>query len=130
MPKYQQGPHYAYKDSKYSWLVCLVSFISSFMTVGYTYAIGIYFVLFRDVFETSAGTTAWVSALNYGTLSFTGNSCITVWQGCLQGFNYLTFLTRNWVLIVPYVVVIIRWAVCWNAWYEGSNIDHFLLSRL
>ena len=62
-----------YKDTKYSWLVCVVSFISSFMTIGYTYAIGIYFVLFQDVFDTSAGTTAWVSALNCGTLTCTGN---------------------------------------------------------
>ena len=59
-------------DTKYSWLVCGVAFLGNFMTLGFSYGIGIYFAEFRDIFEESAGTTSWVSSFNYGILCMTG----------------------------------------------------------
>ncbi len=62
----------SHKDTPYSWVVCLAAFTSSFMTVGFSHAIGIYFVVFRDIFEETAGVTSWVSSLNYGVLCMSG----------------------------------------------------------
>ncbi len=62
-------PH---KDTTYSWVVCFAAFTSTFMTVGFSHAIGIYFVVFRNIFEQTAGVTSWVSSLNYGVLCMSG----------------------------------------------------------
>ena len=63
-----------YKDSGHSWLVCAVSFVTSFMTIGFSFAIGIYFVAFLDIFNQTSATTSWVSSLNYGILCNSGIS--------------------------------------------------------
>ncbi len=63
----------AYKDSAYSWLILGVAFLASFMTNGFTYAIGIYFVEFRDIFGSGAGITSLVSSLSFSVSCFAGN---------------------------------------------------------
>ena len=62
----------SHKDSSYSWIVCFAAFLSTFMTTGFSYTIGIYFVVFRDVFKQSSSAASWVSSLNYGTICLTG----------------------------------------------------------
>ncbi len=68
-----------YKDSWHSWLVCAVSFLVSFMTVGFSFAIGIYFVAFLDIFKQTSATTSWVSSLNYGILCNIGKDMSPDW---------------------------------------------------
>ena len=65
-------PGYSYKDSGYSWLVCTAAFTSTFLTVGFSHAIGIYFVAFLEVFEETAGVTSWISSLNFGITCMAG----------------------------------------------------------
>ena len=60
------------KDNAYSWLICFTACLSTFLTTGFTHAIGVYFVVFRDTFETNSATASWVSSLNYGGVCFTG----------------------------------------------------------
>ena len=62
----------SHKDSKYSWVVCAAVFLAIFMTMGFSYAIGIYFVVFQDIFEKSSATTSWISSFNHGTTCMTG----------------------------------------------------------
>ncbi len=62
----------SYIDSKYSWIVMAVAFVSNFMSIGFSYAIGIYFVEFRDIFLANARTTSLVSALNFGMVCISG----------------------------------------------------------
>ena len=59
-------------DSAYSWIVCAAIFIGHMLTVGFSFAIGVYYVVFRDVFGHSAGVTSWISSLNLGTATFIG----------------------------------------------------------
>ncbi len=63
----QSGSHY---DSAYSWLVCAAMFFCNMVTLGFSYSIGVYYVVFLDVFGHSSGVTAWV----YGTAMFIGKS--------------------------------------------------------
>ncbi len=70
------------KDSKYSWFICITWFLCRFMTTGFTYTLGSYYVEFLDVFEENSATTSWVSSLNYGTLSLTGNSIGILSKSC------------------------------------------------
>ena len=69
----QSGSHY---DSAYSWLVCAAIFFCNMVTLGFSYSIGVYYVVFLDVFGHSSGVTAWVSSLNYGTAMFIGKSIV------------------------------------------------------
>ena len=62
----------SYKDSRYSWIVMVVAFLSNLMSIGFSYAIGIYFAEFKDIFESNAGTTSLVSALNFGVVCLSG----------------------------------------------------------
>ena len=55
-------------DSGWSWIVCAAAFITHTLTIGFSYAIGVYYVEFLTVFNESKGTTAWISSLNYGFL--------------------------------------------------------------
>ena len=55
-------------DSGWSWIVCAAAFITHTLTIGFSYAIGVYYVEFLSVFNESKGTTAWISSLNYGFL--------------------------------------------------------------
>ncbi len=64
----------AYKDSAYSLLVLPVAFLASFMTDGFIFAIGLYFVEFRDIFGSSAGLTSLVSSLSFSVECFSGDS--------------------------------------------------------
>ena len=52
-------------------IVCGSAFMGHMMTSGFPLAIGVYFVEFLAVKE-SKGTTAWVSALNFGAQCLAG----------------------------------------------------------
>ncbi len=71
-------------DSGWSWVVCFVAFVSHLLTVGFSYAIGVYYVEFLEVFNESKGTTAWISALNYGVLCCGGESTDASFLGDLR----------------------------------------------
>ena len=53
-------------DSGWSWVVCGITFVIKMLTNGFSYAIGVYYVEFLNVFNESKGTTAWISGLNLG----------------------------------------------------------------
>lgn len=59
-------------DGGRSSIVCGSAFIGHMMTSGFSLAIGVYFVEFLAVFNKSKGTTAWVSALNFGAQCLVG----------------------------------------------------------
>ena len=67
-----QSPSSSHYDSGYAWVVCAAIFVAHGLTLGFSYTIGVYYVVFRDVFGHSAGVTAWVSSLNFGTATFIG----------------------------------------------------------
>ena len=60
------------KDSRHSWIVCIACSVTYSLTVGFIYSIGVYYVTFLEVFEQSAGVTAWISSLNMGMLCLVG----------------------------------------------------------
>ncbi len=64
----------AHYDSAYSWAVCAAIFICNALTLGFSYSIGVYYVVFLDVFGHSSGITAWMSSLNFGSAMFIGKS--------------------------------------------------------
>ncbi len=82
---------YSYKDSGYSWLVCAAAFTSTFLTVGFSHAIGIYFVAFLEVFEETAGVTSWISSLNFGITCMTGKKNILFIYILLHGFSHFKY---------------------------------------
>ena len=61
-----------HKDTRYAWVVCVAAFLTYFMTTGFSYSIGIYFVILWDVFQEDSSTTSWVSSLNFGVLCMIG----------------------------------------------------------
>ena len=68
----KEVPEKSNKDSTYSWIVMAVAFVSNFMSIGFSYAIGVYFAEFRYIFGSNAGTTSLVSALNFGMICLSG----------------------------------------------------------
>ncbi len=60
-------------DSGWSWIVLGSAFVAHFFTVGFSYAIGVYYSEFLHVFGESKGTTAWIAGLHYGILCGVGN---------------------------------------------------------
>ena len=61
-------------DRGWSWVVCAAVFFSHLLVIGFCYSIGVYYVEFLTVFGQSKGTTALISSLNFGALSFIGLS--------------------------------------------------------
>ncbi len=59
-------------DSGWSWVVLGSAFLANFFTVGFSYAIGVYYLEFLHVFDESKGLTAWIAGLHYGTLCGAG----------------------------------------------------------
>ena len=59
-------------DGGWSWIICGCSLLSHMLTSGFSFAIGVYYVEFLAVFNENKGTTAWVSALNFGALCLVG----------------------------------------------------------
>ncbi len=52
-------------------------------TTGFSFAIGVYYVEFLDVFNESRATTAWISSLNFGVMCFIGKvgNCVNLRAG-------------------------------------------------
>ena len=59
-------------DGGWSWVVCGSAFLGHMLTSGFSLCVGVYFVEFLAVFDESMGTTAWVSALNFGIMCWAG----------------------------------------------------------
>lgn len=55
-------------DTGWAWVVCAATFVTEILTCGFSVSVGVYYVEFLSVFKESKGTTALVSALNYGML--------------------------------------------------------------
>ena len=72
-------------DGGWSWIVCAAAFITHTLTVGFSYAIGVYYVEFLTVFNESKGTTAWISSLNYGCLCGIGE--LVTYRSTLVSFK-------------------------------------------
>ena len=81
-------------DGGWSWIVCGSAFIGHMMTSGFSLAIGVYFVEFLAVFNESKGTTAWVSALNFGAQCLVGRYC-----KCVQSLLFLKMPALTRVII-------------------------------
>ncbi len=59
-------------DTAYSWIVCAAAFTAQMIVVGFSYTIGVYYTVFKDVFGHSAGVTSWIASLNFGTATLIG----------------------------------------------------------
>ena len=51
-------------DSGWSWVICAVAFVSHTLTGGFSFATGVYYVEFLNVFNESKGKTALISSIN------------------------------------------------------------------
>ena len=60
------------KDGMYAWVICGVAFIGHTLSAGFSYTMGTYYVIFKEVFNHSAGVTSWVSSLNLGVAFLIG----------------------------------------------------------
>ncbi len=66
------------KDGMYAWVICGVAFIGHTLSAGFSYTMGTYYVIFKEVFNHSAGVTSWVSSLNLGVAFLIGKYRNTV----------------------------------------------------
>ena len=66
------------KDGMYAWVICGVAFIGHTLSAGFSYTMGTYYVVFKEVFNHSAGVTSWVSSLNLGVAFLIGKYRNTV----------------------------------------------------
>ena len=73
-PERRRRTRWDEQDGPRSWLVALACFISHSLVCGIAFTVGIYYVVFLAEFEGSAGATALVGSLNFGTLCITGES--------------------------------------------------------
>ncbi len=63
------------RDAGHTWRVVVAITFNYAMTGGFLLSIGVYFAVFLEEFQESAGTTAWLSSLNYGSCYLTGKFC-------------------------------------------------------
>ncbi len=64
--------HVNHYDSTYSWIVCAAAFTAQMIVVGFSYTIGVYYTVFKDIFGHSALVTSWIASLNFGTATLIG----------------------------------------------------------
>ncbi|XP_014681780.1 PREDICTED: monocarboxylate transporter 3-like [Priapulus caudatus] len=60
------------QDGGWAWMVLFSTFLGHVIHVGMSFTFGVYFVVLRDVFGSSASLTSWVGSLNTGLLFGTG----------------------------------------------------------
>ena len=129
----------AYKDSVYSWLILGVAFLASFMTDGFSYAIGIYFVEFRDIFGSSAGITSLVSSLSFSVTCFAGNifwplvqlnkiSCQERSSQNISGWTILSMIAIKSFLLGS--IPLLGWIEKFQDWRSVNTTRNFLLEAL
>ncbi|XP_064619207.1 monocarboxylate transporter 13-like isoform X2 [Lineus longissimus] len=51
-------------ETPYSWAVMVATFIGQVMIYGISWTVGVYFVIFLDVFQQGKGATSWVGSIN------------------------------------------------------------------
>ena len=73
------------KDTGWAWIIAAACYIGNFLTLGFSYSTGIYYVIFMETFDETPSRVSWISSINLGTLCTIGeHTCIV-----------FTAMTRN-----------------------------------
>ena len=60
------------KDTGWAWVIAGACCVGNFLTLGFSYSSGIYYVIFLDAFDEAPSTVSWISSVNLGTLCIIG----------------------------------------------------------
>jgi hypothetical protein len=61
-------------EDAYSWFVMVAALLSHVLMFGICWTVGVYYVIFLEVFQTGKGPTSWIGSINVACLCFTGKN--------------------------------------------------------